>query len=143
MPHMSIVRINVSLFHTFRFVTPSSLVKVHRPALDPVERGGDGGVQSVDEAARRQDRRGLERDGRDGRALGKVAVQRAGGLIRLIERERIEQRVALLVRVAAVVQRAAGAREGRNVPVRRQAHLAEIQVKIPVLQRGQIVAPRE
>ena len=78
---------------------------MHRPALDPVERGGDGGVQSVDEAARRQDRRGLECDGRDGRALGKVAVQRAGGLIRLIERERIEQRVALLVRVAAVVQR--------------------------------------
>ena len=76
-------------------------------------------------------------------AMGKVAVQRAGGLIRLIERERVEQRVALRVRVAAVVQRAAGAREGRNVPVRRQAHLAEIQVKIPVLQRGQIVAPRE
>ena len=85
---------------------------MHRPALDPVEWGGDGGVQSVDEAARRQDRRGLECDGRDGRALGKVAVQRAGGLIRLIERERIEQRVALLVRVVAVVQRAAGAREG-------------------------------
>lgn len=96
--------------------TPSSLVKVHRPALDPVERGGDGGVQSVDEAARRQDRRGLECDGRDGRALGKVAVQRAGGLIRLIERERIEQRVALRVRVAAVVQRAAGAREGPKCP---------------------------
>ena len=86
MPRMSIVRINVSLFHTFRFVTPSSLVKVHRPAFDPVERGGDGGVQSVDEAARRQDRRGLECDGRDGRALGKVAVQRSGGLISLIER---------------------------------------------------------
>ena len=49
---------------------------MHRPALDPVERGGDGGVQSVDEAARRQDRRGLESDGRDGRALGKLAVQR-------------------------------------------------------------------
>lgn len=76
MPRMSIVRLKrISLSHVPDLFTPSSLVKVHRPALDPVERGGDGGVQSVDEAARRQDRRGLECDGRDGRALGKVAVR--------------------------------------------------------------------
>ena len=118
-----------------------SLVEVYRPVCKPVERGGGGGRQAVDEAARCQDGRGSERNGRDGRALVEIAVQRACGLLTLALEEGVEQRIALFVGVAAVVERAAGAHERGDVPIRRQTDFAEIEIKVAVLQRGQIVVP--
>ena len=70
-----------------------------------------------------------------------IAVQRACGLLTLALEEGVEQRIALFVGIAAVVECAAGAHERGDVPIRRQTDFAEIEIEVAVLQRGQIVVP--
>ena len=82
---------------------------MHRPALDPVERGRDGGGRPIDKPFGRENGRGLEGDGGDGGVLAEVAAKRACGLRCLVCEERSEQRIALFVRVATIVERTAGA----------------------------------
>lgn len=67
---------------------------MHRPALEPVERGGDGGGETVDEALGCEDGRGLEGDGGDRGVLPEIAAERICSLRRLIGKEGGEQRIA-------------------------------------------------
>lgn len=105
-----------------------------------------GRVQLVQPPVLGEDRAVFEADGRNGRLLAEIAVQRGGGglpQLPLRGAEGGEQAGNDAVLPSAVVQRAAGRDEGGEVEVRGEIDLPQIQVKVPGGQGGGVFLPGE
>lgn len=105
-----------------------------------------GRIQLVQPPVLGEDRAVFEADGRDGRLLAEIAVQRGGGglpKLPLRGAEGGEQAGDDAVLPAAVVQRAAGRDEGGEVEVRGEIDFPQIQVEVPGGQGGGVFLPGE
>ena len=84
---------------------------------------------------------GFERDRSDRSILRKEAKIRLRAAFGLTCKKSAEEPVHLRVRVAAVIERTAGADQRRGIPVRGHPCFAEVKVKTAVLQSKQLIFP--
>ena len=112
------------------------------PVLKAVEGGGDRGRHALDEPRGREHCRGLEEQRREGRFGDKaLGVPRGRGIF--AAQKLVAACGELLAHKAAIVQSAIRVEQRARVAVGRQPHLAEVEVKIATLERGEIVLPRQ